>query len=333
MVLASSPQDLDLVVRAAWLYHGDGLTQAQVAKRLFVSRQTVGRLLEAARAQGVVRVEIDARCLSALGLSTRLRDTFGLADAIVVPRDDDSVMPHGRVNERVAAALAAYVRRHLHPGAVVGVGWGDTVARALAMLAQHSLDGVTLVSAAGSIQALSQSLAGHPTLAEHLRVLPAPLLVSSAEAAEMLRGEAAVRDVLDLAAAATVTLTGIGSTGPNASAVRSQVITSDEVARFTAMGAVGDMLGEWFDAQGRIVGGATSSRRIGIGLDQLRELPNVVGVAGGRHKAEAVLGAIRGGYIKVLVTDENTAEELLAKGAADAGAARKAQSDRRGRTT
>ena len=333
MVLSSSPQDLDLVVRAAWLYHGDGLTQAQVAKRLFVSRQTVGRLLEAARAQGVVRVEIDARCLSALGLSTRLRDTFGLADAIVVPRDDDSAMPHGRVNERVAAALAAYVRRYLHPGAVVGVGWGDTVARSLAMLAQHSLDGVTLVSAAGSIQALSQSVAGNPALAEHLRVLPAPLLVSSAQAAEMLRGEAAVRDILDLAARATVTLTGIGSTGPNASAVRSQVITPEEVARFTAMGAVGDMLGEWFDAQGRIVSGATSSRRIGIGLDQLRELPNVVGVAGGRHKAEAVLGAIRGGYIKVLVTDENTAEELLDKGAADAGAVRKAQSERRGRTT
>ena len=333
MVLSSSPQDLDLVVRAAWLYHGDGLTQAQVAKRLFVSRQTVGRLLEAARAQGVVRVEIDARCLSALGLSTRLRDTFGLADAIVVPRDDDSAMPHGRVNERVAAALAAYVRRYLHPGAVVGVGWGDTVARSLAMLAQHSLDGVTLVSAAGSIPALSQSVAGNPPRAAHLRVLPAPLLVSSAQAAEMLRGEAAVRDILDLAARATVTLTGIGSTGPNASAVRSQVITPEEVARFTAMGAVGDMLGEWFDAQGRIVSGATSSRRIGIGLDQLRELPNVVGVAGGRHKAEAVLGAIRGGYIKVLVTDENTAEELLAKGAADAGAVRKAQSERRGRTT
>ncbi len=332
MVLSSSPSDLDLVVRAAWLYHGDGLTQEQVAKRLFVSRQTVGRLLEAARAQGVVRIEIDARCLAALGLSTRLRDTFGLTDAIVVPRDDESPMPAGRVNERVAAALAAYVRRYLHPGAVVGVGWGDTVARALAMLAGESLEGVSLVSAAGSIQALTQSLAGDPKLASHLRVMPAPLLVSSPEAAALLRQEAAVRDVLDLAATAIVTLTGIGSAGPQASAVRSGVLTAAEVARFTAMGAVGDMLGEWFDAQGRIVSAATSDRRIGIGLEELRDKPNVVGVAGGRHKAEAVLGAIRGGYIKVLVTDENTAEELLAKGAVDAGAARKAhQADRRRR--
>lgn len=333
MVLSASPSDLDLVVRAAWLYHGDGLTQAQVAKRLFVSRQTVGRLLEAARAQGVVRIEIDARCLAALSLATSLRDTFGLVDAIVVPRDDETPMLAGRVNERVAAALAAYIRRHLHPGAVVGVGWGDTVARALAMLAEESLEGVTLASAAGSIQAIAQSLAGDPKLAQHLRVVPAPLLVSSPEAAAMLRAEAAVSDVLELAGTAVVTLTGIGSAGPNASAVRSQIVTPEEVATFMAMGAVGDMLGEWFDARGRIVSGATSNRRIGIGLEQLREMPNVVGVAGGRHKAEAVLGAIRGGYVKVLVTDENTAEELLAKGAAGAGAERKARdTNRRGGT-
>lgn len=327
-MLSPSPSDLDLVVRAAWLYHGDRLTQAEVAKRLFVSRQTVGRLLEAARAQGVVRIEIDARCLAALDLATRLRDTFGLADAIVVPQDDDSPKPAGRVNERVAAALAAYVRRYLHPGAVVGVGWGDTVARALAQLSAESLEGVTLASAAGSISAISQSLAGDSKVAQHLRVVPAPLVASSPEAARVLRDEAAVREVLDLASSATVTLTGIGSAGCDASAVRSRVVTAEEVSSFAAMGAVGDMLGEWFDATGRIVSAATSSRRIGLGLEQLRTMPNVVAVAGGTHKAEAVLGAIRGKFVKVLVTDESTAEELLARGATAAEAARTVASTR-----
>lgn len=320
MELASSPSDLDLVVRAAWLYYGDGLTQAQVARRLYVSRQTVGRLLEAARAHGLVRVEIDARSLAALGRSTQLRTTFGLADAIVVPRDDGAPKPVGRVNERVAAALAAYVRRYLHPGAVVGVGWGDTVARALSMLADESLNGVTLASAAGSIQAISQAMGGDPKVAQHLRAVPAPLIVSSPEAAATLRAEASVRDVLELASSAVVTLTGIGSAGPGASAVRSKVLTAEEVAGFAAMGAVGDMLGEWFDARGRILAAATSDRRIGLSLERLRGMPNVVGVAAGPDKVEAVLGAIRGRFIKVLVTDETTAEELLARGAVGASA-------------
>lgn len=324
MTLSSSPSDQDMVVRAAWLYYGDGLTQAQVAKRLFVSRQTVGRLLEAARTHGIVRVEIDARSLAALGLSTRLRTTFGLADAIVVPRDGGAVKPTGRVNERVAAALAAYVRRYLHPGAVVGVGWGDTVARALSMLTEESLQGVTLASAAGSIHAISQSMGGNPKVAQHLRAVPAPLIVSSPEAAATLRAEASVRAVLDLASSAVVTLTGIGSAGPGASAVRSQVLTAEEVASFATMGAVGDMLGEWYDARGRIISSATSERRIGLSLDRLRAMPNIVGVAGGSEKVQAVLGAIRGRYIKVLVTDEDTAEELLAKGAVGAPAPRPA---------
>lgn len=318
MAVLSSPNDRDLVVRAAWLHYGDGLSQTQIARRLFVSRQTVGRLLDAARSHGIVRIEIDARSLAALSLSTRLRDTFGLVDAIVVPRDN---VPRsaGRVNERVAAALAAYMRRYLHPGAVVGVGWGDTVARALSMMAEESLEGVTLASAAGSIQAISQSMAGDPTVAQHLRAVPAPLIVSSPDAAATLRSETAVREVLDLAASATVLLTGIGSAGPSASAVRSGVLTASEVASFVAMGAVGDMLGEWFDARGQVVREATSSRRIGLDLERILMMPNVVGVAGGQDKIDAMLGAIRGRLIKVLVTDEETAEELLASGALTAG--------------
>jgi len=306
-MLTPSPDDLDLIVRAAWAYYMDGLTQAQIAGRLFVSRQTVGRLLDSARHLGVVRVEINASYLGAYERALRLRDRLGLLDAIVVPGPVDA--EPGRVNERVAAALAAYVRRYLHPGAVVGVGWGDTVARALAMLAPESLDDVTLASAAGSIQILTESLNG--SVAARLRVVPAPLIVSSAQVASVLRQEQSVREVLDLAASAVVTLTGIGSADPRtASAVRRGVVTSADVERFAAAGAVGDMLGEWFDLRGHVVP-VTSDRRIGLRLEQLRAMPNVVGVAAGLDKVTAIKGAVAGRLIKVLITDDPTAQAIL----------------------
>ncbi len=308
-MLVGSSSDTDLVVRAAWHYYADGLTQTQIAKRLFVSRQTVGRLVEAARQMGIVRIELDAGHLSSFQLSTRLRERFGLADAIVTP---GLACDPGKVNERVAAALAAYVRRYLHPGVVVGVGWGDTVARALSMLSDESLDGVLLASAAGSIQAINESLAGNPVVASRLRVVPAPLVVSSAPVAAALRQEQPVREVLELAASAQLTITGIGSAHPEtASAVRRGVVSPSEVASFVSRGAVGDMLGEWFDARGAIVASATSDRRIGLPLEQVRSMPNVVGVAGGPDKVEAIRGALEGRYIKVLVTDEPTAQALL----------------------
>lgn len=310
MELTGAPNDLDLVVRAAWLYYEDGLTQAQVASRLFVSRQTVGRLLDAARQHGIVRIELDAQYLMAMRTATRVREAFGLSDAIVVPAAKGT-LPRERTNERVAAALAAYVRRHLHPGAVVGVSWGDSVARALSMLSEESLDGVQLVAAAGELSAIDEVLTRSPGVMRRLRTVPAPLLVSSPEVAQTFREEAAVREVLDLARSAVVTLTGMGSATPGSSAVHAGVATDAEVAGFAARGAVGDMIGEWYDIDGRVVETPWSRRRIGVGLDELRGLGKIVGVAGGVEKVDAIRGAVAGQLIDVLVTDEPTAQALL----------------------
>lgn len=308
--MPAAPNDLDLAVRAAWLYYEDALTQAQVASRLFVSRQTVGRLLETARQQGIVRIELDAAYLGAMRLATRVRDAFSLRDAIVVPTATGS-LPRERTNERVAAALAAYTRRYLHPGAVVGLSWGDSVARALSMLSEESLEGVELIASTGSLSSIDEVLARNAAAIRRLRMLPAPMLVSSPAVAATFRKESAVREILELAGRADLTLTGMGAALPGGSAVLAGVTTDVEVREFAARGAVGDMLGEWYDIAGNVVETDWSKRRIGLPLDAIRSLDNVVGVAGGVEKVDAIRGAIAGKLIDVLVTDEPTAQELL----------------------
>ena len=302
-----------ILVRAAWLYYKDRLTQAEIAERLFVSRATVGRLLDAARDEGIVRFEISADHLAAFELSGRVRERYGLADAIVVPRAS-SADDADRANKRVAAAGAEYVKRFLKPGAVIGVGWGDTVTRVLLALPRSSLEGVTIATVAGGINAYTRQISALSTngVNEHLRVIPAPLIASSATIAAALRQDASVTSVLRLAEGAAATLTGIGSSRTvAASSVRSGLFSQEQVDEFRAMGAVGDMLGEWFDATGAALVGAASDRKIGMSIDQLRRMPNVVGVAGGPDKVEAIAGVLRGGYLDVLVTDEDVADLLL----------------------
>lgn len=311
--IAGPDQDRQsILVRAAWLYYKDRLTQAAIAERLFVSRATVGRLLDAARDEGIVRFEINADYLTAFELSGRLRERHGLADAIVVPRASSAEAPD-RINERVAAAGAEYVRRFLKPGAVIGVSWGDTVTRLLLALPRESLEGVTIATVAGGINAYIRQISALSTngVNEHLLAIPAPLIASSATIAAALRQDASVTSVLQLAEGAVATLTGIGSSLSVASSVRSGLFSQEQVDQFRAIGAVGDMLGEWFDASGAALVGAASDRKIGMGIDQLRQMPNVVGVAGGMDKVEAIIGALRGGYLDVLVTDEDVAERLL----------------------
>ena len=300
--------DLSLMVRAAWLYYEDGLIQADVARKLHVSRQTVSRLLEAARQRGIVRVEFDTRYLAAHRIATRLAEQSGLEDVIVVPTGGAG----HNAGDRIAAAGAAYLRRFLRPGAVIGVGWGDTVARTLSLIPGELLTEVTLASIAGGITSITDALTANAMLATHLRLLPAPVLVSTADLAAQLNNEASVRSVLDLAASADLTLTSVGGADPaTASAVRNALVTAEEAEAFRAMGGVGDMIGEWFDARGEVLHEATSARRIGLKLSTLREMPGVVCVAGGVEKVPAIRGAIAGRLIKTLITYEETAQALV----------------------
>ena len=189
------------------------------------------------------------------------------------------------------------------------------MARVLFALSRDSLEGVTFVAIAGGIDTYTRDVYARNTngVNEHLRIIPAPLLASSPKIAAALRQDESVTSAVRLAETAVATLTGIGSSGPDASAVRSGLITEVQAREFRTLGVVGDMVGEWFDGQGRLVRKATSDRKIGMGIEHLRQLPSVIGVASGVEKVEAIRGAISGGYLRVLITDESTAEALLAR--------------------
>lgn len=308
---ATSQDRSTALASIAWLYYIDGLTQADIAERMSTSRATVGRLLQEARDTGVVRVSIDPSILATMGLSHQLCERYGLQDALVVPRNPAATAVSS-VNRRVAIAAASYVERYLRPGAVIGFGWGDTVRQLLFSIRSELLEGVTFASVAGGIDRYSQDVfATGNGLQAHLQLIPAPLVVDSPSTAEALRQDTSVTRVLELSRHAVATLTGIGDTTAAENSVRASLYLPSTIDGIAALGGIGDMLGEWFDSDGVVVPQATSDRRIGIDLAELRELPNVIGVAAGTLKVHAIRGALVGGYLDVLITDTETAELLL----------------------
>ncbi len=308
---ALPPDRTSALASIAWLYYIDGLTQADIAERMSTSRATVGRLLQEARDTGIVRVSIDSTALATMGLSRQLCERYRLDDAVVVPPGSAGVAPSA-VNRRVAIAAAGYLERYLKPGAVIGFGWGDTVMHLLFSLRAESLDGVTFASAAGGIDRYSRAVfATANGVQSHLELIPAPLVVNSPTTADALRQDSSVTRVIELSRQAVATITGIGDTHAAPGSVRADLYLPSTIESITALGGVGDMLGEWYDATGAVVPEATSDRRIGIDLAELRALPNVIGVAAGTPKVTAIRAALLGGYLNVLVTDSETAELLL----------------------
>ena len=307
----------ELLLRAAWFYYKDELTQDEIAKRLSVSRASVGRLLERARRVGLVTINLNTDYLNAFELSAELRRVFGLSEALVVPDDEKEPADHHALNARVGLGGAQYISTHLRPGGTLGVGWGETVSRVIAAINFGAVGPVHMVTLTGGVDGYLQAFLSSKNEATSdadlttAKVIPAPTLASSAALATALREEPTIQEVLKQACSVETAVVGVGTPTTDATIVQLGYLNAGDVRSLREQGVVGDILGQFFDAAGNVAKLPIHDRRIGIELSDLKYIPKVVGVAGGLHKVPAILGALHGGFLDVLVTNELAAIRLL----------------------
>ncbi|SOC05281.1 DNA-binding transcriptional regulator LsrR (DeoR family) [Rhodobacter sp. JA431] len=315
MSQVSTPQDngflldaeeVEQISRAAWHYYNDGLTQNQIADLVGVSRIKVSRLLEKGRQAGLIELRINSPHEGSLGLQEELVSAFGLTQARVVPQAEGLA-----AGPRIGRAAASLLTQGLCPNDLLAIGWGEAVSTTLRYMAPvFPQNNISLVSLTGGVSAYigNTGLYGPQGFA-HL--IPTPLRVSSTELAEMLRLEPYVRNVLDMALTAKTALIGVGSVARSATLVRYGYCTGAEIELFTRRGAVGDVLGYFYDRDGQILDLDVHRHVVAVTPDDLRQIPSVIGAAAGPEKVEAILGLLRGRLANILVTDEPTARELL----------------------
>src|SRR6516162_3265459 len=307
-----------LLLRAAWFYYKDELTQDEIAKRLSVSRASVGRLLDRARRVGLVTINLNAEYLNAFELSAELRQTFNLSEALVVPDHEKEPTDHHALNARIGLGGAQFMSTHLRPGGSLGVGWGETVSRVIAATSFGTVGPVHMVTLTGGVEGylpafLSSKSEGEGAMGEMTTatVIPTPIVASTPELAAALKAEPAIQQVLKQACGVDQAIVGVGTPTADATIVEMGYLEAEDVRTLRDHAVVGDILGQFFDASGRVVKLPIHDRRIGIELTDLAQIPKVVGVAGGLHKVDAILGALRGGFLDVLVTNELAALRLL----------------------
>ena len=305
----------DLMVRVAWLHYIEGYAQTKISDLLNLSRPKVTRLLGRAREKGMVRFIIESPHVNCLSVEKKLKGTFSLTDAVVVPSGKDEE----RNNHNIGEGGALYLTKKIGSGDLVGISWGRTL-RALAdsIRPRESVRGVKFVSMAGG---LTVSAFMNPfNIGEKLASLfhgqcyyiHAPEVVESRETREFYLAEKVNRKTMEMALQAHYSIVGIGVADFQKSTyIQAGFIDPQDMEIIIQQGGVGDILGQYFDSQGQPLDIELHRRTIAVSLDQLRNMPNVVGLAGGNHKIDAILGALRGGYIKVLVTDEATAHSLI----------------------
>ena len=295
-----------LMVKAAWYYYFENMTQQAIADRLSISRMRVIKLLEAARQNGIIQFRLRSDGVGMAEQSRALMEKYHLKDVFLIPSAEEE----STVNESIARAGAMYIADRLGDNACINVGYGDTLSRTLNHLATMVETPVTCISLTGGVSPYLPNTRSNVFNAR-LYLIPAPLLASSQEMASAMRGESSVSEIFDMAELSSFTLVGIGSIHDSATVVKSGVLSRNDLFYLRMHNAVGDILCHFFDRDGQLLQTPIEDKLISTPLSRLKALRNVVGLAAGAQKADAIRAALRGGYLDVLVTDEATASLLL----------------------
>ncbi len=316
------PEDLRLALRAATMYFLDGLTQAEIAKRLGVSRPTAGRLVARAKQRGLVRIEVvvpsDLREDLHADEERALEHRFGLAESVVTGHGIDVGSP-GRPDafSSVGRAAAALLQRRLAPEDTLGFTWGpETVAVARALTpgvstcrAVVQLDGSISTAAYQTGTEFILSRCAEVLHADTYR-LPAPLYADAATVAS-IRSDSGMSRTLDAGRLANMMVFGIGAVSTSTTLFEGNFLDSSVLEELVALGAVGEIGGRFFDAAGVPVDSELQRRAVSVALEDIRACKTTILVASGSGKHRAVLGALRGGLAKFLVCDIDCARWLL----------------------
>jgi DNA-binding transcriptional regulator LsrR (DeoR family) len=305
----SAMSDFDQLVRASRLYYELGETQNQIAALLGVTRPQVSRLLKRARAEGIVEIRIvDTTAVDSPAAET-LRRRFGLDHVQLAP----TIAGPEDLTRRMVGRLAAQVLRvAVRPGTTVGIGDGASIlATADALEETATAVAVTVVPLCGGFWSTGQEREPYRRIAEALgaqvRGLMAPGLVDDAATRSALVAHAGIRAIADLWERLDVALFGIGGPAWSVSLVGETVERQLEAAD-----AVGEVLVAPFDLDGRFVCPALRDRVIAFDARRLGRVPVSIGVASGEAKVRPILGALRTGIVRTLVTDVATAEGVVA---------------------
>lgn len=306
-----------LLADVAEMYYLEERGQAEIARTIGVTRSMISRLLTEARAKGIVEIRVRRTLQRDHDLETALVNRFRLQAACV------SAVPPRVNSERLLSYLgkagAQTLVRYLAPGNILGLAWGTSVSATVdAVEVEQPLD-LKIVQLVGAMGARNAQYDGHALilrLAEKVGgegyYLNAPFLCPNPETAEALRRTQSIKDTIELGTRADVALLGVGSSDPqHSSYFLAGYVSSREQARLQRAGAVGDVCGLHFDIQGRHVCEEFTARCLTICKEDLFNIPVRIGVAGGTGKVGPVLGALRGNFVNVLVTDSITARQVL----------------------
>jgi deoxyribonucleoside regulator len=311
----AADEDLERVARRYWL---DRVRMEDIAVDEGISRSTVSRMLDAARALGIVTVSVNGVHGRAAAMAGELGHRYGVtARVVAVPDDAPDVARLQLVADRTAAVLD----EAMGDGMTLGLAWGTTTSAVGQHLRARPLRDAHVVQLNGAMNTHSSGVGyGSDVLGRfgtawdaQVHHFPVPAFFDRPETRQAMWRERSVRRVLGIQQSADVALFGVGAV---AGAVPSRVwaegyLTHADRTDLAAASVVGDVCTVFLRGDGSWEGIPINARTSGLVPPALRHIPRRVCAVSGVNKVTALAAALAGGLVTDLVLDERTASALL----------------------
>lgn len=300
------------IVKVSRLYYFDGLTQAEIAKKMGVSRPVISKLLNKARENGIVEIYIKDENAHTVELERRLEKKYQLKEAIVVPAAgrDPEMIKHS-----LGKAASFYISKNLNGKKSLGISWGSTLAKFVQEYPyeQHQqLKIIPLVGGMGRrlVEIHSNLLAYQ--LSQKMNTdcsyLYAPAMVETIELKRRLIESEDIAMVLEEGRNVDMAVVGIGNPYEGSTMATMQYLTKDDLESLREAGAIGDIGSRFYDHSGNEIKHPLNELVIGLDINEYKKIPEVIGIVEGSHKVESIRAALKGNYLNVLVIDDVTAD-------------------------
>lgn len=307
-------REAELILRAARLYYEGHYSQDQVASKLNTSRSNVSRMLSDAKRLGFVEIKIVSPTHKHEALSAQLSELLKIKDVQVITSESNDLTLN-----TVGRAAASALLKHLRDNQTIAISWGRGLEAAVVNTHSETLSGLKVTQLMGSLSSVNTSVSAEEVgrnLAKNLNAqfVPflSPVVVSNAKTRDSLLEEESISKTLQLARSAHVALVGIGSAGSSSSEMvfaefKSNKAQRDELVKEYA----GDIAARFYTKDGTPLSAALDARVIGLTLEEIKNIPRVIGVASGAEKVLGVVGAARAGLIDTLIVDLACANSVI----------------------
>ncbi|MEF9989461.1 MAG: sugar-binding transcriptional regulator [Christensenellaceae bacterium] len=307
-------------LKASYLYYIEDKTQSEIAKLFNVSRPTLIKLLNDAKDEGIVKIEIqDIRRANAfIELEQKLRKKLNLHDVKIVSvnfNDKQATL------NNIGAAAAQYLSSIIKSGMILGISWGKTL-EAMSRYVRHqpNISDIYMIPLLGGpgntngnkmyANSLCEIISSNYTNCS-VGSIYAPLIAPNRIVAKAFMESDSMREIFNKMENLDIAMVGIDGDPHHSTTSEMEISIPNFVKKLEEAHIVGNICSRFFDIDGNILNSDFVHDTIAISVENLRTTPIVIGVAGGIHKVDSIIGGARAKLYNVLVTDENTARKIL----------------------